>query len=293
MPVDPSTLHVVRRAELLARGLTRSALDAEVATGRLIRLGRSWYGDERTPADVAAALRRGTRLTCVSALRHHGLWTPLDPGRHEAAHRRASTETPPGVVGHGILRRWPDDGPILPAPLALDHLARCLGARDDAILFESAAHTGLVPLWQIDDILAGLPQRTRKALGRIDHRAESGTETVVRRFFERMGVQVEPQARIDHVGRVDLRVGERLIVECDSRAHHTSEAAYAEERRRDLQPVLMGYVVVRLTWADVMLHGEATEVLLRELIRTGRHRVARSRRGSAHIVPSQSTRPVV
>lgn len=293
MPADPSALQVVRRAELLARGLTRFEVDAEVAAGRLIRLGRSWYGDARTPEDVAAALRRGTRLTCVSALRHHGLWTPLVPGRHEIGHRRSPAEPPPGVVGHGILRRWPDDGAILPPPHALDHAARCLSARDAAILFESAAHTGLVPLWQIDDILAGLPQRTRRALGQIDHRAESGTETVVRRFFERMGVQVEPQVRIDQVGRVDLRVGERLIIECDSRAHHTSEAAYAEDRRRDLQLVLRGYVVVRLTWADVMLHGEATEVLLRELIRTGRHRIPRSRRGGAHIVPSPSTRPVV
>lgn len=276
MPATSTDLHVIRRAGLLAAGLTRSQIDARLAAGTLVKLGRFWYGDAQTPADIAASLARGAKLTCISALRHHGLWTPPFDGRHELDHRRTGAPAT-DVVGHGTVRRWDDDAPIIAPALALAHAARCLPIRDVAVLFESAANTGVVSMWQVEDILAALPQRIRKRLGTIEHRSQSGTETIVRRCFQRLRVPVRAQVQIEHVGRVDLLVGENLVIECDSRAHHTSEWAYAEDRRRDLQLVLQGYVVVRLTWADVMLHREATEFLLRELVRAGRHRRPASR----------------
>lgn len=273
-------LHVRRRTDLLAEGRTRTELDALVARGALVRLGRSWYGTALTPPDVAAALARGTRLTCVSALRLHGLWIPLVPGRHEIAHRSRAPAAeagsgPPGVVGHGVLRAWPDHEPILPVRTALAHALRCVPALEAKALLESAANTGALRLDEVEELADALPGRARRAIGRLDARAQSGTETIVRHVLERMRVAVQPQALIPGVGFVDLLVGDPLVIECDSRAHHTGEAAYAEDRRRDLELVARGYTVVRLTWADVMHGRDRTAATLRELIRAGRHRRAR------------------
>ncbi len=44
---------------------------------------------------------------------------------------------------------------------------------------------------------------------------------------------------------------ERLVVETDGRATHSTHAAFEEDRRRDQSLVLAGYRVVRFTWRQV------------------------------------------
>src|SRR5665647_786535 len=67
------------------------------------------------------------------------------------------------------------------------------------------------------------------------------------------GYKVRPQVVIPGVGRVDLLVGESLIIECDSHAHHTGETNYRGDRRRDLSATADDYRVVRLTWEQCFL----------------------------------------
>lgn len=246
--------------------------------GRLEKLGRSWFGTPATPPDVRLALRAGQRLTCISALAHHGLWVPRDGRRHVSAVRTpAGSRGAGGGLHHRYRESWRTDAPVMPIREALQDAMSCLSAEDLAIILESAHAHGVLAPGEIDDLVRELPVQKRRRVGRISTAAQSGTETRVRRFLERLRVRVREQVQILPGEYVDLLVGERLVIECDSRAHHSVETAYANDRRRDRELVLRGYWVVRLTWEDVMLRWPATRALLRALLREGRHRAPRRR----------------
>ncbi|GAB2542707.1 endonuclease domain-containing protein [Brachybacterium huguangmaarense] len=288
-------LHVGRRADLLAEGRPRREIDALIRAGLLVPLGRTWLGTAATPPRLANILRLNARATCADALALHGAWD-LRPGPLHAALRHGSIPCAPSaaarrlaVADHPRLRTWPDDEPVLPLPLALDHAARCLSPDEAHILFESVAHRRLLDHTSLDGILADLPARIRDGIGRIDARSMSGTESRVRRFLERKGVDVVPQWFVPEVGYTDMLVGEGLIIECDSWEHHGTPAAQAEDRRRDRQLVLRGYRVVRLGFSDVMLRWPATHEFLSDLLAGRLHRVPPGRRGRL-IEPSATMR---
>ena len=112
----------------------------------------------------------------------------------------------------------------------------------------------------------------RSAIGTLSAFAESGSETRVRRYLERKGVTVKAQVRIDSIGRVDLVVGNSLIIECDSMAHHGSVEGYHRDRERDANALQLGYRVLRLTWEQIWLRWDETKQLLDQLTSSRFHR---------------------
>jgi very-short-patch-repair endonuclease len=271
--------HVVPRSALVDSGGSRRSIDHLIAQGTVTDLSRGWFGTEETPEKVSRALRLGARLTCSDALELHGVWVIRQRSTHIATLRGAR---PQGrtldLRMHKYLHSWPDAEPILPVELALDHLARCQGPERAAIALESVANQEMLTSVEIAQVIAGLPGRIREGIGRIEPRAQSGTETRVRRFLERMGVRVEAQWEVGGVGFTDMRVGERLIIECDSAAYHTDPEAYAEDRRRDQILIALGYVVLRFTWEDVIQRWTRTQRLLCSIISDSIHRVPRAKR---------------
>ena len=265
--------HVQR---LYERGLTKEQIKSAVAKSRLIRLRRGWYASPDAPADVIVAIRQGVRLTCVSAGKYHGLWTPLNRALHVfRVHGR--NELPRSVVAHPIpeLRAWPDRSPVAPLDLSLLHAGRCLPVPEAAILFESAVNQGKLLLGDALAIIDELPNHRSAQLSRINPNAESGTETMVRWFLESRGVQVRAQVMIEGVGRVDMVVGESLVIECDSVAYHTDPKQYHNDRRRDLRLIEQGYLPIHLTWEDICLRWGSTRVRLEAIIGARRHRFLR------------------
>ncbi len=89
-------------------------------------------------------------------------------------------------------------------------------------------------------------------MGRADQRAESGLESIVRYRLRLRGLRVEIIVGLRGIGSVDLVVEDRLIVECDGKRFHTDEAAFANDRRRDLQAAATRYRVLRLTWCQIL-----------------------------------------
>ncbi|SDE03143.1 DUF559 domain-containing protein [Auraticoccus monumenti] len=263
---------VVRATRLAAEGYTRSRVEALVAEGRLIRLG-PWLATPDAPPSALSELRQGLRLTCVSAAEVHGLWTPPVAGLHVFGRRggRAQQLARDVKLHRPEPRRWPEE-PVAPLELTLQHAVGCLGPRDAAVLFESALHRGLLGRSQLASVLARLPRRAAEPLSRVRSDAESGTETRVRWWLEESRHRVRAQVRIPAVGRVDILVGERLVIECDSVAHHTGLDTYAADRRRDLELRRRGYLVIRLTWEQVFLDWPATQRALSEVLRRGDHR---------------------
>ena len=92
----------------------------------------------------------------------------------------------------------------------------------------------------------------------------------MRLFFVKRGIPVQAQAEIAGVGLVDLLVGDRLIVECDSQAHH-GETNYENDRRRDLAARDLGFTTLRLSYQQIWKHWPATQQSLIHEIRARRH----------------------
>ncbi|MGP5056375.1 hypothetical protein ACTXJ3_14985 [Brachybacterium paraconglomeratum] len=170
------------------------------------------------------------------------------------------------------MRSWPDRDPVADLELALEHAGRCLPVRDAAILFESALNKELLTWDVAQRIVSGLASSRRRQLARISPLAESGTETAVRWWLESLHVPVAPQVVVPGVGRVDLKLGQNWIIECDSVQFHDNPRQYHLDRARDLQLQARRYTVTRLTWEQVFLDWERTSQLLLTILRRREHR---------------------
>lgn len=237
-------------AALRQRGLRTRDLRRLLATGRLVRLRRGWYATPQAHSGAARAVASGGCLSCVSALRWYGVWVPESSGLHVRAERHRDLLPTPGLVRCDAGRLPAPGAAVDPLPTALSVAWNCLNDEGRVIVLDSIFNLGLLTLAQVLDALAGHHDVT-SVLDRCD-RSESGTETMVRLRLRRRRVQVATQVPIAGVGRVDLLVGRRLVVECDSRQHHTEPGAYQRDRDRDRTLQSMGYLVIRLTYADVV-----------------------------------------
>jgi very-short-patch-repair endonuclease len=82
--------------------------------------------------------------------------------------------------------------------------------------------------------------------------SDAGTESVVRQRLESRGVVVDQQVSIPGVGRVDMLIrGTRIIIEVDGKNFHSREDAFENDRRRDAELAALGYIVIRLSFAQV------------------------------------------
>jgi very-short-patch-repair endonuclease len=84
------------------------------------------------------------------------------------------------------------------------------------------------------------------------------------------GIRLRTQVVIPGVGRVDFLVGDRLIIEADSREHHLS--AYQADRTRDRVAIGLGYLVIRLTYEDVVYRWDTVYRDIQSVIQRRAHR---------------------
>ena len=105
----------------------------------------------------------------------------------------------------------------------------------------------------------------------MDPGSASGIETVVRLFLRTHGIRHRVQVRFSGVGRVDLLIGDRLIIEVDGERFHTGPE-FEADRRRDLALVMRGYVVIRLSYRMVLNEWDAVCSGILQLVKRGEHR---------------------
>lgn len=261
---------VWRRSELVDR-LGSYGLRKLVAAGRLTSVGYGWYAVPTAKREVLSAVRAGGRLGCLSGCGLHGLWVPPHQGVHITFGRQVPSALPVGVVGHSAR----EIGRNSAVRSLLDCLHEVVLHHDietALIVLDSALNRGLVTESDVRQLVMGGPKDTLRILHYLDGRADSGTETRVRYFFQRRRVPVTPQAYVPGVGRIDLLVGRSLMIECDSRAHHTSEASYARDRNRDLLLVSDDNRVLRLTFEHVFHQWPRTQDILVRMLRARLHR---------------------
>jgi very-short-patch-repair endonuclease len=137
------------------------------------------------------------------------------------------------------------------------HALRCRPPLEALVIAESAVRLGRVT---VPDLLGNLkgPRNgpARGVVGRIGFDAGSPLEVIARELFRSAGLQVATQVRIEGVGRVDLLVEERLIVELDGFDFHWTRTEFRKDRRRNNAGVLSGLPTLRYIYEDLMFDAD-------------------------------------
>ncbi|NKY19637.1 endonuclease domain-containing protein [Tsukamurella spumae] len=303
---------VISRARLITLGADAREISKLRHARVLVVIRRGWYATAVADSAVVAAVRNGGTLTCVSAVKFTpGVWVPpgitrthirwpehlAPPARAKAgrakagrakagreARQRAShgTAASPGTTDrrhrcHSHRGVRTPTRAIDPLAVALQHAAHCLS--DDylvAVLDSTLRMPNPYSEEDLREIFEGAPQRVRRLLDRLDPLAGSGSESVTRIRLQNAHVTVRSQVEIEDLGRVDLLVGERLIVECDSKEHHNNEQR-TEDNRRDRIAVLAGYRVLRFDYDDLLFRWDTVFAEIMTIVRARRHRAPRRR----------------
>lgn len=267
---------LVTRSQLVAVGLTRSAISRRVARGHLHRLHRTVYAVGHTAlppfaVELAALLAAGP-----GALLSHGsaavVWGLLAaaPGPVHVTCPGSHRRTVRGITIHatalepGDRRRHHDLAVTAPARTLLDLAHQAPDVLPRAL--NEALVQRLVRPAELDAVLRhGRPGTTRLRTA-LDDGPTPTRSTAERRLLTLLGRGDLPRPRTnDHVlgHEVDAHWPEaRVVLEFDSFAFHAPRAAFERDRLRDARLTAAGYAVVRVTWRQVTERPEAVAARL-------------------------------
>lgn len=264
-----------RVSDVRARGFSKSQIRSAVARGDVVRIRNGWLRTADAAPAIVRAVSFGGRLACLSAARHLGLWTPDDDQLHIARPRHAGRTfgDPTGVIDHWQSAAWRErDSPVEGVREIIRQVILCCTRETAVIVIDSALNRRVITRRGLGEVLSTLPSGEREILNLVDARSESGLETICRIRLASLKVPIRSQVTIDGVGRVDLILGDRLVIEADGREWHDGATAFASDRARDLALQRMGYLVVRLSYAQIMHEWALVYASLRALIELDEHR---------------------
>lgn len=154
-------------------------------------------------------------------------------------------------------------GMAVPVTTALAELAIDFGIVPGVVSADAALHRGLVTAPEVTEYVSGLAttwSSRPKAMAKLmDGRSESVGESRLRCLLAFEGWAMEPQVEaLDERGQVFARIdgvlkGTRVALEFDGKVKYTSgdpDTLIAEKRREDRLRAL-GWIVVRIEWADL------------------------------------------
>lgn len=246
---------IVHRGAALEAGYAVAALRTAVVQGGVRRIRRYWLATIEAPPPLVTAASASGLLACVSAARHRGWWIPdaasVDLRTHIAVKPHA--ESP----ADDVAVHW--NRPLVPPARfdliesvedALQHIADCAPPEAAAVIWESAAKIEGLAADYLRNVRWTSP-RARELAEQITGLADSGLESIFVRRIRRSGVPVRQQVMIaGH--RVDVLIGERLVVQIDGFAFHSTAA----DRRRDLvhdaELAARGFTVLRFGYSQVI-----------------------------------------
>ena len=292
----PEVLSRAARSEAVGGVLSTRALTRAGATKRVIRdcvddgsmrrLRRGWYSLANADPRVVRAVEAGGGLGCVSALSWYGVWTPPAGGE---IHVRTSRGRARGELVRTCSTHLHECAPraaVDPLEKAIQAMVWCLDLHSAVACLDSVMDLGLADRGDLHALFPAGSVRPHRLIDCCEW-AQSGTESLVRMRLRALHLPVLTQVEVAGVGRVDLLVGDRLVIEVDSRAHHTSQSAYHEDRRRDRELLARGHVVMRLTWEQVMFSWSEVEQDILAVTRRHEHMWRRARIGQRR----RGTRP--
>ena len=272
----PPSGGILTLAELQDQGVGERRRSALLRSGDLVRIRNGWFATPNADPEQVRAVRLGGRLTCASVLRQVGLWMMPDSRLHVSVRENASRlrspddRSKPWRARPDVCLHWADDrwnslpsAAIDGVKASLAHYIRCANTESAVVALDSALNgtaTG-APLISHDDlreILSTLPEKYARLAELVDERAQSGLESLARLHLRSKRVRVRTQVSIARVGLVDVLIGDRLVLELDSRAHHLGEG-YEKDRARDLELFRQGFIVLRVSYRTVLYDWKSVE----------------------------------
>lgn len=263
-------------------GFSRADVEAAVRRGSILRVRNGWFAVPGAHPDLIRAVRVGGVATAASVARMHRLWLLDDgmlhvrvrssTGRLSAPHDR---RLPVDRVKHRVCLHYRSRGGFDrardPLTAALAEMFTCTDASSALVTIDSALERQELDLGHLDRVREWMPKTRRHLIDRVDPESQSGLETMIRLLLRSKRIPHRVQVEIDGVGRVDVLVGDRLVIELDGKAFHTGEA-FEEDRRRDFELVTRGYVVLRLSYRQVMHEWDRARAGILALVARGEHR---------------------
>lgn len=262
---------LVRRDQVLERGLTVKQLEHRVATGRWRRLFPGVYRVEGAPASWRQSLRgvclwgnRSAVVSHASAASLHG-FARYREGPLEITALRDLRR--PGVVVHRVdtLHRkdvTSVDGIWVTAPTrTLVDLASVDTAENVKAALDEALRRKLTTLDRLEAAVARSgPQRGVRTVRELVHRyrggdgpTESELEARVLELLESVGLKPTCQRRTvagRRARRLDFFLpGPRVVIEADGYASHATVSAFERERERNNALAARGFIVLHWTWS--------------------------------------------
>ncbi|MDZ5143227.1 endonuclease domain-containing protein [Microbacterium testaceum] len=207
----------------------------------------------------------------MSAAHDMGLWAPSSEDVHVWVPATASRLDDAGMRLHRATPPVPviRTDPLEPIINVLFHVARCLPPADGLAVWESALRSKKVDA----DTLAAVGWRSTRA-SRFAHVAtslsDSGLETHFRELMLTIGVRLRQQVRVDG-HPVDAVIGERLVVQMDGFAFHSSPADRRRDLHQDARLVLRGYTVLRFDYVQILFEPQYVIDTVRLAMAQGRH----------------------
>lgn len=252
-------------------GYDAHAVRTAIASGAITRVRRSWLVGRECSDERRQAAQAGGRVSCITAARELGLWAPDTTHTHIAVPGTASRIGNSALIVHWA--RGPIDVPSRsaeePVLNVLFHAARCLEPEQAVLIWESALRRGLVSAGQIERV-AWHSERATRIAEVASALSDSGLETRFVWIMREIGVRVQQQIWIDG-HPVDAVIGERLVVQSDGFAHHST----AKDRRRDISAdarlTLLGYTVLRFDYHQLLFDPAGVQSTVRMAMAQGLH----------------------
>ena len=262
---------VVARFQLLEAGLPCHVIDRRLQQDRLVALHRGVYGVGPVlpprAHEMAACLACGphSAISHGSAAALWGILPSVPDGSVIEVSVPQGHHVRPGIILHrlstlrGDERTRLDGVPITTPARTLLDLAVAAQPRTIEQALDEAVARRLVTAPDVRRILErheGRPgtRRLRAVLDR-DHPAFTRSEAE-ERFLELVrGAHLKTPETNVRIGRHQVDVlwrAERLVVEIDGYAFHSSRRAFERDRLRDRELAGHGYRVVRVTWRQLV-----------------------------------------
>ncbi|MGK9148903.1 DUF559 domain-containing protein [Plantibacter flavus] len=278
---------IATRRQLLIAGFTGRDLTASVRGGAITRVRQGYYAVPSTPRWSIVAVRVGGAVGCLTAARTYGFWDGMDSRVHVSVpHLASRLRTRKSALGFRealeadvfpdpVVLHWTGvprpavAGPEtwrVSAAEALRQVMHCADEEHAIACWETALSSGMVSSPALARIAAMLPAHLQSRAGTVRPGAESGPESLVGQRLVRAGIAVRRQVAFAGVGRVDLLVGERVVIEVDGFAYHSDPARFEADRRRDALLTASGHVVIRLSFRQVMFDWPFCERVIRQTL---------------------------
>lgn len=265
---------IAQISTLEADGASRLRLQKLVDCGAILRPRRGWYALPNADPLLLRATALGGVVTCISALRKFDVWCVDDQRLHLAipAHSGHLPRRSGGLALHYSSRVVTHEAPRIVSVLdALVEQFGCQSGENVVVALDSALNKGLIRLSDLDELRSRVPKKYWPLIECADGNCESGLETKVRLRLGRRGLRYRTQAGIPGVGRVDVLIGDRLVLETDGLDFHTGKAAI-NDRERDLVLHRLGYIVVRVSYDMVMYRWDEVEAVINAYVGRREHR---------------------